>query len=294
MYYKLPVKERMDLMKSYKKANPDMSYHDMVKDYNDSYEKFQDGGKKSFNDWYKTVPSNKADTSSYNLRRAYELAPQKDLDNFVKDPNAHLYSTYENKETGIYEFMKSKNHPTIQKELEWFNSNDPEAIKFRKNYKLDTSKDYYQYVPQQHRYGGIQKFGDDGKVPFMKNESDKIIAREKMLSSLSPRDFKAEKANYETQTRGANQMDGSGISSAELAYKYAKLIDPSGITSVTEIAKNAYNKDKQDPFDYLGLIRIPYVQQGMKVLPKLTKQVNKLSLINNVVTKSHDLEEAYK
>lgn len=172
MYYKLPIKERMELMKSYRKANPNMSYHDMVKDYNDSYEKFQDGGKKkSFNDWYKTVPSNKADTSSYNLRRAYELAPQKDLDNFVKDPNAHLYSTYKNKETGIYEFMKSKNHPTIQKELEWFNSNDPEAIKFRKNYKLDTSKDYYQYVPQQNKYGGIQKFGDGGK----KKESSKTV-----------------------------------------------------------------------------------------------------------------------
>jgi len=44
MYYKLPVKERIELMKSYRKANKDMSYHDMVKDYNDSYEKFDNGG----------------------------------------------------------------------------------------------------------------------------------------------------------------------------------------------------------------------------------------------------------
>lgn len=44
MYYKLPVKERIELMKSYRKANKDMSYHDMVKDYNDSYEKFGNGG----------------------------------------------------------------------------------------------------------------------------------------------------------------------------------------------------------------------------------------------------------
>ncbi len=281
MYNKLPVKERIELMKSYRKANKDMSYRDMVKDYNDSYEKFQDGGKKSFNDWYKTVPSNKADTSSYNLRRAYELAPQKDLDNFVKDPNAHLYSTYENKETGIYEFMKSKNHPTIQKELEWFNSNDPEAIKFRKNYKLDTSKDYYQYVPQHHRYGGIQKFGDGGKVP-----------------KLKPRDFAAEKANYETQTRGANQMDGSGISSAELAYKYAKLISPPNLAGAAisgiEIGKNIYNNDKQDPIDYLGLLRIPYVKEGMKQIPKLSKQLNKLYLMNTVVGKSNDIAESYE
>jgi hypothetical protein len=47
MYNKLPIKERMDLMKSYRKANPDMSYRDMVNDYNTSYEKFGDGGKKN-------------------------------------------------------------------------------------------------------------------------------------------------------------------------------------------------------------------------------------------------------
>jgi hypothetical protein len=46
MYYKLPIKDRMDLMKSYKKANPKMSYNDMVNDYNDSYQKFGDGGRK--------------------------------------------------------------------------------------------------------------------------------------------------------------------------------------------------------------------------------------------------------
>ena len=48
MYYKLPVKERIKLMKSYKKANPDMSYQDMVNDYNTSYQKFDNGGKLSY------------------------------------------------------------------------------------------------------------------------------------------------------------------------------------------------------------------------------------------------------
>ena len=46
MYYKLPIKDRMDLMKSYKKANPKMSYSDMVNDYNDTYQKFGNGGEK--------------------------------------------------------------------------------------------------------------------------------------------------------------------------------------------------------------------------------------------------------
>ena len=101
----------------------------------------------SFEEWYKTVPATKNDTTSYNLRRAYELAPKKELDNFVKNPDSHLLTSYPNKE-GSYEFMKSKNHPTIKKELDWFNSKDSEAAQFRKNYKLDTSGEYYKYVPK--------------------------------------------------------------------------------------------------------------------------------------------------
>jgi hypothetical protein len=159
MYYKLPIKDRMDLMKSYKKANPKMSYSDMVNDYNDSY----------------------------------------------------------------------------------------------------------------------QKFGNGGKIP-----------------KLKPKDFAAEKTNYEEQTRGASQADGSGISSAELAYKFSKLIDTSGLTSVTEIGKNAYLGNKQDPIDYLGLLRIPYVKEGVKQIPKLTKQVNKLSIINTTIGKTNDVVESYK
>ena len=43
--------------------------------------------------------------------------------------------------------MKRKDHPAIQLELDWYNSDNPEAIKFRKKYKLDTSGDYYKYIP---------------------------------------------------------------------------------------------------------------------------------------------------
>ena len=58
MYNKLPIKERMDLMKSYKKANPDMSYRDMVSDYNTSYKKFGDGGKVNLQNSYNQVSDN--------------------------------------------------------------------------------------------------------------------------------------------------------------------------------------------------------------------------------------------
>lgn len=89
--------------------------------------KHADGGplkKGKYEDWYKTVPADRNDTTSYN-------------------PN-----------TGVYEFMKSKNHPTLHFETDWYNSNDPEAVKFRKDYDLDMSGDYYKYVPKKKAFGG--------------------------------------------------------------------------------------------------------------------------------------------
>ena len=132
-----------------------------------------------FEDWYKTVPTDRNDTTSYNLRRAYELAPFDELEAWrtssVKDLNSgknHLRSVYLNPNTGIYEFMKSKNHPTLHFETDWYNSNDPEAIKFRNNYNLDMNGDYYKYVPKKKAFGGeLNTHGGDfsNGVTFINN-----------------------------------------------------------------------------------------------------------------------------
>lgn len=51
--------------------------------------------------------------------------------------------------------MKSKNHPTIKEEINFYNSD--KAKDFRAKYKLfDDGSDYYQYVP-------IEKFQEGGK-----------------------------------------------------------------------------------------------------------------------------------
>lgn len=114
-----------------------------------------------FESWYKTVPSDRNDTTSYNLRRAFELAPREELEAWrtssvsdLKNGKNHLNSVYLDPETGIYEFMKAKDHPTLKYELEWYNSKDPEAVKFRNSYDLDTSGDYYRYVPKKFAEGG--------------------------------------------------------------------------------------------------------------------------------------------
>lgn len=102
----------------------------------------------SYEEWYKTVPKEKNDTTSYNLKRAYELAPKEQLNAFVQDPDAHLMSAYQTSD-GNYEFVKSKNHPTLNKELDWYNSDNPDAIDFRNNYDLDTTGEYYKYIKKE-------------------------------------------------------------------------------------------------------------------------------------------------
>lgn len=109
-----------------------------------------------FEEYYKLVPKEKNDTTNYNLRRAYELAPEDQLRNFITDKNAHLFSTYKDPKTGVYDFVKSKNHPTLKYELDWYNSNKKDAKQFRNEYQLDTTGLYYHYRPK-FKNGGIIK-----------------------------------------------------------------------------------------------------------------------------------------
>lgn len=111
--------------------------------------KHADGGDvppfKSFDDWYRSIYHNANDTTDYNLRRAYELAPIGELEAWRSDPDKnHLHTGYWNGD--VYEFMKSKDHPTVNYELDWYNS--PDADDFRSRYMLDTTTGNYKYVPR--------------------------------------------------------------------------------------------------------------------------------------------------
>lgn len=100
--------------------------------------------KPKFEDWYKTVPAEINDTTNYNLRRAYELLPFNELEDW-RNGKAHLRSIAPTS-NGDYEFLKSKKHPTYNKEIEWFNSNDKNAIEFCNNYRLDNKDKYPKYI----------------------------------------------------------------------------------------------------------------------------------------------------
>lgn len=144
----------------------------------------------TFESWYETVPSDRNDTTSYNLRRAFELAPKEELEAWrtssvedLRNGRNHLNSVYLNPKKGIYEFMKAKNHPTLKYELEWYNSKDPEAIKFRNAYDLDMSGDYYKYVPKKFAEGGTVNVIPDGALHAHKHHLEDISPEYEQVTS---------------------------------------------------------------------------------------------------------------
>lgn len=144
----------------------------------------------TFESWYETVPSDRNDTTSYNLRRAFELAPKEELEAWrtssvedLRNGKNHLNSVYLNPKTGIYEFMKAKNHPTLKYELEWYNSKDPEAVKFRNAYDLDTSGDYYKYIPKKFAEGGKVNVIPDGALHAHKHHLEDISPEYEQVTS---------------------------------------------------------------------------------------------------------------
>lgn len=109
----------------------------------------------TFEEYYKSLPAEKNDTTMYDLRTAFKLLPKEELEKFRKNKDAHLRSVGYDASSDTYYFLKRKDHPTLQLELDWYNSDKAED--FRSKYKLDTSGDYYKYVPRK-QFNGILNY----------------------------------------------------------------------------------------------------------------------------------------
>ena len=106
----------------------------------------QDGKKISYNQWKKQ--NNLKETSDYNLKRAWELG-------YTPDKTGHL-PTVDN-QTG--KFLKAKGHPTLNLELDWYNS--PEGAEFKSKNTLDSTGKFFKYVPKLQN-GQEMKFYQEG------------------------------------------------------------------------------------------------------------------------------------
>lgn len=143
--------------------------------------KAQQGTKISdpFQVYLQSLPENQRDSTNYRVKDYWEyngrpkdfeeakrkgmFVEQEDFDDTGKSlgKSWHGFTVAENPNTGELEFMKSSQHPTIQKELDWYNSDD--GADFRSQYELVKTEPYYKYVKRktpikqetpQHKNGG--------------------------------------------------------------------------------------------------------------------------------------------
>jgi len=55
-------------------------------------------------------------------------------------------------EPNTLRFLKAKNHPSVNMEIDWYKSQDPEAVKFRNDYLLKEAnifQKYHKYIPRK-------------------------------------------------------------------------------------------------------------------------------------------------
>lgn len=262
----LTMAEKASLIKTYVK-NGIYTLDEMRKHYSSlhtpSSGPYSDGGpiKPPYEQWYKTVPEDRNDTTEYNLRRAYDLASMKQLEEWRKARaeeleagKKHLNSVYRNPQTGEYEFMKSKNHPTIQYELDWYNSNDPEAVKFRQNYSLDTAGNYYKYIPNKFDEGGwLENLWNKAKsfiAPEYKGPFDYAYSRAKANNEEY---FKWNGKRYKVEDSGETKKPSPN-------NDYSKY-------SFGEAFNKAFKDNSSDEFGWNGKVytkntkEIPYIEE---------------------------------
>lgn len=232
-------------------ANPNKVFaaQEQYKDNNrindDGTRKKQTGGKvkPTFNNWYKTVPSEINDTTNYNLRRAYELLPYNELENW-RNGKEHLRSVAPTKD-GNYEFLKSKKHPTYKYEIDWYNS--PDATSFRKEYLLDESTEYPTYR-KRNKMGGLSRSKDYG-------------SKKKPYPSVNKKDFAGGHRSYPIPTK-ADAIDalrlaglhGRNDVKAKVYNKYPELRKKGNVGLVVSISGNVKN----------GLIHSPSSTGGLR------------------------------
>lgn len=164
-------------------------------------EQFQQGGKpskkKDWNSYYEfleTLPNNlqkgnDTDTSEgYRMKLLFDNTPnlwtfedglKGENPIFTKEEDGYHAPSVIQLPDGHYEFLKSYNHPTFQKEIEWYNSEDGKS--FREKYILRSKDDqglplvYPQYIPknpQAFRQGGQMNVIPEGSLHAHKNHME--------------------------------------------------------------------------------------------------------------------------
>ena len=74
----------------------------------------------------------------------------------------HAFTVAKNPNADEYDFMKSSSHPTVQKEIDWYNSDA--GSEFRKEYELQKVQPYYKYIKRKAPYKDVPIHKEGGSI----------------------------------------------------------------------------------------------------------------------------------
>jgi hypothetical protein len=117
--------------------------------------KMANGGKSSFEDYYKTVPKNKNDTSDYSLREAYTGLPYEQMKAFANS-DAHLPDVY-----------KLPNHPTFSVESKYYKPGMYAGYWGGNDSYIPLTPENTRMMPGQSFE--TKEFADGGRLPIITN-----------------------------------------------------------------------------------------------------------------------------
>lgn len=225
-----------------------------------------------FQVYLQSLPENQRDSTNYRVRDYWEyngrpknfdeakrkgmFIEQEDYDDSGKylGKSWHGFTVAENPNTGEIEFMKSSTHPTIWKELNWYNSDD--GAKFRSQYELVKTQPYYKYVKRkasikqetpQHKNGGsiielvkesIIELIDPATIPEFQNGGSINVIPD---GALHARKHNMEDADNLTK-KGIPVVDNKGEQQAEIEKE--ELIFRLEVTQkLEELEKKYYSEE---------------------------------------------------
>ena len=145
-------------------------------------QKLQTGGVISdpFEVYLQSLPQAQRDSTNFRVRDYWEYngrpknfdeARKKGMfewkEDFDQNGNSigwswHAFTVAKNPNADEYDFMKSSSHPTVQKEIDWYNSDA--GSEFRKEYELQKIQPYYKYVKRKAPYKDVPIHKEGGSI----------------------------------------------------------------------------------------------------------------------------------
>ena len=197
------------------------------------------GDKPSFEEYYKTVPQDKNDTSSYNLRDAYKELPYKDLQEFANS-NAHLPDTY-----------KLPNHPTFSTESKYYKPG-----MYAGYWGRSKEDDYIPLTPENTRMMPGQSFQtkkNGGKVP-MAEKGKVVLPQTNNTTSRDSVEHQVDKIlKYEVLRGGpgGTPLDGTNNTPDYNDPKYKEMLMERIYPEVNMIMPNSSAMEKGEAMDFI-------------------------------------------